>query len=209
MSFNYKNVVANVISSQVLMLPDAKYGVGLSLAEVAPGVTYWKCVGVHHLLPEENHGKHNVYLVTVDENGQRVPCTRIGWTWNGRRPEETANPVILDKPDSEPHGNIALTFQQIVSCWVFGEPSDKVIGLSTRHADEPLPDGRLLNSVGHHSFLVIFQRVVAGASTPTQPQEPGQSGYLITTDQLNDIYCDIEKIGERLNSIMATLRGLQ
>ena len=38
------------------------------------------------------------------------------------------------------------------------DKSDRVENLHTAHPDEPLPDGSLLNTLGHHSFYVVFQR---------------------------------------------------
>ena len=37
--------------------------------------------------------------------------------------------------------------------------SDHVTRLSTDHPDEPTPDGEIFNSIGHHSYYVVFQRV--------------------------------------------------
>ena len=55
-------------------LPDlpTKYGVTLLPAEVAAGQVYWRVIGVHHLTPEENQGKHAVYVDALDSAGERV-----------------------------------------------------------------------------------------------------------------------------------------
>ena len=152
---------------------EEKYGVRIVEADVAEGETYWKVIGVHHLLPQENFGNHHVYLEALDENGNRLknPLAWAGWTWEGRRPDEAANPFPLDKPDSEAAGNLTMHFGQVVSAWIKGthpeaqDKSDRVEKLHTAHPDEPLPDGRLLNSVGHHSFYVVFQRTRKGGVT--------------------------------------------
>ncbi len=144
-----------------------KYGVRIVVADdVAEGETYWKVIGVHHLLPRENFSKHNVYIEALDEQGQRIknPFAWSGWTWQGRQSHERADPLPLDKPDFEPAGNIAMYFGQIVSVWMKGlgrdanDKSDRVENLHTAHPDEPLSDGSLLNTLGHHSFYVVFQR---------------------------------------------------
>ncbi|RME48727.1 MAG: carboxypeptidase regulatory-like domain-containing protein [Caldilineae bacterium] len=148
-----------------------KYGVRIEPAEVAAGETYWKVIGVHHLLPMENWSNHHVYLEVLDENGNRVrnPIAWVGWTWENRRPEEPANPVPIDKPDFEPGGNIAINKEQVVSVWVAGlaanatDKSDRVTGIRTTHPDEPLEDGTLHNTWGHHSFYVVFQKTVKPA----------------------------------------------
>lgn len=146
---------------------EEKYGVRITPAQnVAEGETYWKVIGVHHLFPRENFSNHHVYLEALDENGNRLknPFAWAGWTWEGRRPSERADPVPLDKPDYEAAGNIAMHFQQTVSVWIKGlnrdanAKSDQVVNLHTRHPDEPLEDGSLLNTRGHHSFYVVFQR---------------------------------------------------
>ncbi|MBN1991076.1 MAG: hypothetical protein JW953_00105 [Anaerolineae bacterium] len=147
-----------------------KYGVRVVEADVSQGETYWKVIGVHHLLPLENFGNHHVYLEALDEEGNRLknPPAWAGWTWEGRRPQEQANPFPLDKPDFEAAGNLTMHFGQVVSAWIKGrqqnaqEKSDRVENLHTAHPDEPLADGRLLNSVGHHSYYVVFQRTRKG-----------------------------------------------
>ena len=146
-----------------------KYGVKILEADVAEGETYWKVIGVHHLLPRENFSNHHVYLEALDEDGNRIkPPGWVGWTWEGRRPDERAYPVILDKPDAEAAGNIMLFFGQKAAVWMKGisrdgqDKSDRVENIHTAHPDEPLPDGTLLNTLGHHSFYVVFQRTRKG-----------------------------------------------
>jgi len=145
-----------------------KYEVEIEAAAVDVGEKYWKVIGVHHLKPNENWGNHHVYLEALDEDGNRVlnPIVWVGWTWDGRRPNESAPPVPVDKPDTEPGGNIAIGKNQIVSVWINGrkpdasDKSDRVVGIRTTHPDEPLPDGTLHNTWGHHSFYVVFQETV-------------------------------------------------
>lgn len=177
MSFNFQQYntlyLLNINDGGEPVNDAAAYGVRIVEANVPQGQEYWQVIGVHHLYPRENFGNHNVFLEALDENGQRVknPPAWAGWTWEDRRPEERADPVILDKPDYEPAGNISMYYQQTVSVWAKGrsatasEPSDRVENLHTRHPDEPLEDGSLLNSVGHHSFYVVFQRRRKGESS--------------------------------------------
>jgi hypothetical protein len=111
-----------------------------------------------------------VYLEALDEDGNRIknPPGWVGWTWEGRRPHEMAHPVVLDKPDAEASGNIMLFFGQKATVWMKGvsrdgqDKSDRVENMHTAHPDEPLPDGTLLNTLGHHSFYVVFQRTRKG-----------------------------------------------
>ncbi|MEM7344823.1 MAG: carboxypeptidase-like regulatory domain-containing protein [Chloroflexota bacterium] len=147
-----------------------KYGVRIKEASVAEGETYWKVIGVHHLEPRENFGNHHVYMEALDEEGNRVknPPAWVEWTWQGRRPDERADPVILDKPVAEAGGNLSMHFGQIVSIKVKGtnrdgqDKSDWAENMHTAHPDERLGDGSLLNSIGHHSFYVVFQRTRKG-----------------------------------------------
>lgn len=72
----------------------------------------------HECAPSVTRGKpgrHNVFVDALDENGQRcrVPTLRIGWSWEGRRPDEQVPRKALDKPDNEPAGNVDLYIEQI------------------------------------------------------------------------------------------------
>ncbi len=168
-----------------------KYGVRIVEAEVAPGDTYWRAIGVHHLLPEENMSQHNVFIEAVDEQGNRIrnPLPQVGWTWEGRQPHENAPPVRLDKGANEPAGNVIMWAGQILSVWMLGAKSDRVEGLRSTHPDEPLPDGRLLNTYGHHSFYVVFQRTqktsaVNGLIMGRVERGEGQTVRLIRDNQV-------------------------
>lgn len=163
-----------------------KYGVRIVEADVGDGETYWRAIGVHHLLPEENMSQHNVFMEAVDEQGNRLknPLPQVGWTWEGRQPHENAPPVTLDKGDNEPAGNVIMWAGQILAVWMLGAKSDRVEGLRSTHPDEPLPDGRLLNTYGHHSFYVVFQRTrkvsaVTGLITGRLERGQGQTVRLI------------------------------
>lgn len=170
MAFNHQQYNTSYLNNaQAGGDPDneaASYEVVIEPAQVVEGQTYWKVIGVHHLKPLENFSNHHVYLEVLDEQGNRVrqPVAWVGWTWKDRRPEEPARPVPIDKPSFEPGGNIAVDKHQVVSVWVNGlsadasEPSDRVVGIRTTHPDEPLPDGTLHNTWGHHSFYVVWQR---------------------------------------------------
>jgi hypothetical protein len=167
MAFTHQNYNSQFLQASGLANTAEQYGIRIVGAEVAPGESYWKAIGVHHLLPDENRSNHHVYFEVLDENSQRItnPTMWIGWTWEGRRPEEPANPAPVDKPAAEPGSNIAVFKGQTISVWVNGasrdatDKSDRVENIHTNHADEPLPDGALLNTIGHHSFYIIFQRI--------------------------------------------------
>ena len=156
-----------------------RYGIRIERAQVDVGETYWQVIGVHHLLPLENFSNHHIYLDVLDRNGVRVrqPHAWVGWTWENRSSNEPAPPVPIDKPAAEPGGNISVNRGQMVSVWVKGRTpigtaiSDQVVNIRTTHPDEPLPDGTLHNTWGHHSFYVVFQETVKTSdATPPQSQ---------------------------------------
>lgn len=152
------------------------YDVHIVPAVTQPNATYWRAVQVRHLRPTENRGRHNVFVDAVDETGNpaRDRRLRIGWTWAGRTESEAAPPQSLDKPPGEPAGNVPLsTPSQVTTVWLAdpNRASDAVEGLHTNWPDEPGPGGELWNSVGHHSFYILFQLTPTGGTAP-DPEEP-------------------------------------
>jgi hypothetical protein len=149
-----------------------QYGVQIIPANAAVGTPCWKIIGVHHLSPDENRSRHNAFVEVLDENGQRIkdPNLRICWTWAGRSSDQAAPPKLLDKPDNEPAGDVPIEKGMELELWLEGDgcASDRANKLNTHHNDEPGPNGELWNTIGHHSFYVVFQRVRnAGAGTAT------------------------------------------
>lgn len=214
MSFNHKDYNARFLAHPGQNDAWPKYGVEIIPATVAKGETYWRCIGVHHLEPLENMSNRNVFMEALDEQGNRIknPVIWAGWTWEGIQGHEHADPTPLDKPDNETAGNISVGSNQKVSVWIMGrsrasnDKSDKVVGLHTGHPDERLPDGRLFNSIGHHSFYVVFQRTVKGTTPPpVEPpsvEEPEQ-GFVKGFTEFITIHRD-----ERLEvKLMVTVKG--
>lgn len=166
------------------------YGVRIEPVTVQPGQKYWRCIGVHHLTPEENRGNHSVFLDALDENGNRENIW-IGWTWEGRRPDEPARPVKIDKPATEAGADIAMHAGQKVDVWAIGPnlyqtiAGDKVTNLHTGHPDEA-PG----NTWGHHSFYVVWQWTTAGSGPepePPDPPDPPDPAYTIASRVVYDI----------------------
>src|SRR5688500_1506715 len=64
-----------------------KYGVRIVPAEVAAGQLYWRAIGVRHLEPAENTGKHNLYAELLAEEGKRVRDSSVQLLrgWEGQR----------------------------------------------------------------------------------------------------------------------------
>lgn len=130
------------------------YGVGIVPVQAQRA---WVARHVRHLPPWENRGKRNVYIDALRPDGTRDtnPDLRVAWTWEGRQPWESAQPVRLDKGAGEPMANIPLNKGQIMSLRIDGGGilSDVVYGVRSDHPDEG--DG---NTLFHHSFHIIFQR---------------------------------------------------
>lgn len=191
MTFDFKayneTYLKNAEAGQPPINDAAAYGVRIVPAEVAEGESYWRVIGVHHLTPEENRGKHNVFLEALDESGQRVrnPIAWAGWTWEGRRPDENAPPVRLDKPDNEPGGNLSMWINQTISAWVTDddELSDAIVNVHTRHKDEPIG-----NSIGHHSFYVVWMLVEMGQEPDPEPPLPEPEPENEAEELLQQIY---------------------
>ena len=141
-----------------------KYGVKIREAEAPDGELYWRVIGVHHLSPAENGGDHTILVDALDEQGNRI---RQGKAWAASTFENNADPPkvsALDKVDTDPAGcDFPMGKNATYSVWMQGDsrdandPSERVEKLHTRHADEA-PG----NTIGHHSFYVVFQRARKG-----------------------------------------------
>ena len=147
-------------------------GYGVTVLPAAPNAAglVWRVESVRHLPPGENGGRHHIFFDLYGEDGRPMrgdANLRIGWKWNGQRADEPAPPAPLEKRAPEPMANIALGNGQIVSAWVMGDgvPSDVVTGLHTDHPDESGDVTR-----GHHSFAVVWRKVLATPAVP--PVQP-------------------------------------
>ena len=144
------------------------YGVNVEPAQVQPGEPFWMAVRIHHLTPEENGGRHHIFLDILDEEGNRIYGAQAEVTWPGG-----SQVVTIDKPLDEPGTNFPMWAGQICAVEVVWPsdgalPSDRVIGLHTGHPDEA-PG----NTLFHHSFLIVFQKVTKEAG-PSQSVIQGE-----------------------------------
>ena len=139
------------------------YGVTVEPATVAPGTTYWRLTRVHHLSPDENRGRHHIYLDAIKADGSRAFNTQAHIAWEGGEHTTT-----LDKPLNEPAADFPMFKWQKCTAQMQGMPGDKAHGISSSHPDEPNPDNSQSgNTLFHHSFLVIFQEVIAPQTVTT------------------------------------------
>ena len=144
------------------------YGVNVEPAQVQPGKPFWMAVKIHHLTPEENGGRHHIFIDILDEEGNRIYGAQARVTWPGG-----SQVVAVDKPPGEPGTNFPMWAGQVCAVEVVWPsdgplPSDRVIGLHTGHPDEA-PG----NTLFHHSFLVVFQKVTREAG-PAQSVIQGE-----------------------------------
>jgi hypothetical protein len=134
-------------------------------------------IRVHHLLPAENQGNHNLYVNVFDANGEPYRDVAVMMFWDTDEAQ-----ILLEKewPSAleMAMGNGVLS-RNAVSMYIDDTiPSDAVHGLHTNHGDEPGPHGENWNSNGHHSFLVEFQLCTKAEETtaedPVQPDMPAE-----------------------------------
>lgn len=127
---------------------------------------------VAHLPGELNGGNHHAYVDVLGDDGQPLinPPLRIGYTWEGRRNDEDAPPVELDKGPNDPAaGNIPIGKGMNMVLWLQDAGplivSDIVSGLQTATPDTDPATG---NSRFHHSFYIVFRK----RRTVVQPPTP-------------------------------------
>jgi len=146
----------------------------------APGVSYSSTVSpytlalIAHLPGSLNGGGHAAYVDVLGDDGQPLsnPPLKIGWTWAGRRDEEHADPVALDKGlNDSAAGNLPIYKGMNLVLWLQdGYPrivSDIVSGLQTATPDADPATG---NSRFHNSFYVVFRKRTASVTPPPTPQ---------------------------------------
>ncbi len=171
---------ARAASPQTLALADdpvndaETYGVRVVPADAPEGASYWRAVRVHHLTPEENQGRHHIFLDALDEAGSRLFGAQARVTW-----PEGEQTITVEQPLGEPGANFPLWKWQVAALEMLGLPSERVENLHTGHPDEPPGQG---NTLFHHSFEVVFQRAVSGAAQPPPPPPPPSD------DKLMEIY---------------------
>ncbi len=152
------------------------YGITIRPYPATLGEQYWKIIQVHHYMPTENDGRHNLYFDVLDEQKNRVNGARVIVIYNSGR----TTYATIDKSANEPGSNIPLFSGDVVSAEIKDAKSDLVQGIHTQHPDEPPVTewGHTGNAVGHHSFLVVWKRItkqnetpVAGTPTDKEVQE--------------------------------------
>jgi len=171
---------------------------------------YYRCIGIHHLSPDENAGNHHVFLDVLDEQGQRMRQAQIEWTWDGRKLTQPAPPVTINKADTEPGTNIAINWAQNISVSILHQHSDLVLNLHTRHPDESSPDAENGNTRGHHSFYVVFQRQPGDDTPPVPPPNPPPTDMAEKYSHLlNTVYGTTALMNQMLDAMLHNTAQLQ
>ena len=158
------------------------------------GARVWRVLGVHHLTPSENQGRNNVY---VDMMGPAIQAS-IGWTWIGRKADEPNPNQPLDKPISEPRGNVPLYKGMNAQVWIDSpHSSDRVFGLRTDLPDGKGPNGEIWNSFGHHSFYILFE--LAESIVPPVINDP--------STQLQRVKSELFAIRSQVDRLITSIGG--
>ena len=150
------------------------YGVEIIPADVEPGQVYWKAIRVHHLTPEENNGRHHIFLDAIDEAGERLYGALFAILWDGG-----SDTVTIEQQPPEAGANFPMWKWQVCSVEGMGAPSDRVINLRTDHPDEP-PG----NTLFHHSFAITYLHTIAEesespSSSSISGRVPGGGGHTL------------------------------
>lgn len=167
---------------------------GVSVVKTSATGPAWRCIGVFHLAPDQNRGKHNCFVEVLDEKGNRDRSPVIHWTTYMGNPTQIAK---LDKPDNEPATDIAVEKSYTVTLSVSGGglPSDSVGNIHTRHNDEGVG-----NTFGHHSYYIVFQRQGSAVITPPDPVDPPVDG-----DELAQLRAENAKLRAAITNALAAL----
>lgn len=125
----------------------------------------WRVTKIHHLTPQENGNKHNIY-VNVYADGKDVRDGKIAlkWGWKGQGTNEPSPAVYFTKPANEPGTNLPIFKGQRIWIQIYDGiyPSDKVSNLYAEFDLDNIPG----NSIEHNSYLIEFALQNDGVVTP-------------------------------------------
>ncbi|MCE2467740.1 MAG: hypothetical protein J4G06_06915 [Caldilineaceae bacterium] len=132
------------------------YGVAIDSMLPQGAGRYWKVRQVRHLAPEENQGRHHIFVQAhfhPDTTSDEV-LFLVEW-------EDGSQEYKLRRSRRESIGHVAMFTWQVCNVQMLGAPSEVVSGLTANHPDELLEDGtRSGNTLFHHSFQVEFEEVI-------------------------------------------------
>lgn len=134
----------------------SRYGVDINSVLPQGAGRYWKVRQIRHLSPEENQGRHHIFVQAhfhPDSTSDEV-LFLVEW-------EDGSQEYKLRRSRRESIGHVAMFTWQVCNVQMLGAPSEIVTGLTANHPDELLEDGtRSGNTLFHHSFQVEFEEVI-------------------------------------------------
>ncbi len=156
------NEEQEVVTESRAVTPDqanlaSQYGVSIEPIMAQQDLErYWKVRGVRHLTPEENEGRHHIFVQAhFAENSQHAAAT-VRITWEGGSQDFT-----LEKNQRNSILSFAMFTWQTCNVSMVDAHSELVSGLTANHPDELSERGeRTGNTLFHHSFLVEFEETV-------------------------------------------------
>lgn len=135
----------------------SRYGVSVeSIGTQQDLERYWQVRRVRHLTPEENEGRHHIFVQAhFAENSQHSEAT-VRITWEGGSQDFT-----LEKNQRNSILSFAMFTWQTCNVSMVDAHSELVSGLTANHPDELSERGeRTGNTLFHHSFLVEFEEKI-------------------------------------------------
>ena len=160
-------------------------------------VNGWRCVLIHHLTGSENGGKHNIFVDLLDETGNLIvhpTGVTLGWTWDGRRADEDAPPKLFDKTGNEPATNLDIYHGQQVVVWI-NDSSNNSDNVANLRSDPPVGE-EWGNTLFHHSYYVVFQRLAnVTVTSPTPPTDCAECQR-----QLAEMRAHVDEMRKLVNS---------
>ena len=134
-----------------------RYGVSIEPVHTQNAERYWKARRVRHLTPEENNGRHHIFVQAHFQENSPHDEARVLIQWEDDGRQE----LTLEKNQRESYLSFAMFTWQICNVGMKDAPSDLVTGLTANHPDELTENGvRTGNTLFHHSFLVEFEEMI-------------------------------------------------
>lgn len=158
----HTDFIAKCLSSDYPINDALAYNVRIMPIATSLGQQYYRVLGIHHLTPEENRGNRHLFCDVLDERGERIYNQRLQVQNNN-----IVTQIVIDKPLNEPGSNAPMVFGDTLNIWCLGLNSESGVGFNTRYPDEA-PG----NTLGHHSFYIVFERVTDTGTPGPDPEPP-------------------------------------
>jgi len=182
MGFPYKQLREAAIKNPSL---DNDYGINVKKFDSDNGQLAYRIILIYHLTGNENRGGHYAFVDILDEKGNVIKNQRLMITNHNLPPTY----FVTDKGANEPSGNTHINAPDTLNISVADNmPSEIVIGLNTRHADEEIG-----NTWGHHSFYVVWQKRGKVETPPEEPDEEPNNELERIEKELKQQISDTEK----------------